>query len=75
MSHDAPATSNLGAPAQYTSGTNTSHAVSIVCTASDAYRCFMRTHLDHLVIGPFMLAKTEQPAFNEEAWQNSIPLD
>ena len=47
----------------------------IVCTPSDAYRCFMRTHLDHLVIGPFMLAKTEQPAFNEDAWQNSIPLD
>jgi carbamoyltransferase len=47
----------------------------IVCTPSDAYRCFMRTHLDHLVIGPFMLAKTDQPAFNEEAWQNSIPLD
>jgi carbamoyltransferase len=47
----------------------------IVCTAQDAYRCFMRTHLDYLVVGPFLLAKSEQPAFNEEAWQNSIPLD
>jgi carbamoyltransferase len=47
----------------------------IVCTPSDAYRCFMRTHLDYLVIGSFVLAKTEQPAFDESAWQNSIPLD
>jgi carbamoyltransferase len=34
----------------------------IVCTPADAYRCFMRTHLDHLVIGPFLLAKAMQPA-------------
>ncbi|MDQ3081832.1 MAG: carbamoyltransferase [Gemmatimonadota bacterium] len=47
----------------------------IVCTPTDAYRCFMRTHLDYLAIGSFLLAKTEQPQFNEEAWQNSIPLD
>ena len=47
----------------------------IVCTPADAYRCFMRTHLDHLVIGRFMVAKTEQPDFDEETWQNSIPLD
>ena len=47
----------------------------IVCTPTDAYRCFMRTHLDYLVIGDYLLAKTAQPAFDEEAWQNSIPLD
>ena len=47
----------------------------IVCTPADAYRCFMRTHLDYLVIGEYLLAKTAQPAFDEEAWQNSIPLD
>ena len=47
----------------------------IVCSPADAYRCFMRTHLDYLAIGSFLLAKTAQPAFNEEAWQNSIPLD
>jgi carbamoyltransferase len=33
----------------------------IVCTPEDAYRCFMRTHLDHLVLGPFLLAKAAQP--------------
>jgi carbamoyltransferase len=47
----------------------------IVCTPGDAYRCFMRTHLDYLVIGPFILAKPAQPRFDEAAWQNTIPLD
>ena len=47
----------------------------IVCTPQDAYRCFMRTHLDYLVIGCFLLAKSAQPAFDETAWQNTIPLD
>jgi carbamoyltransferase len=47
----------------------------IVCTPSDAYTCFMRTHLDHLVIGSFVLARPDQPALDEKAWQNSIPLD
>src|SRR3712207_7010932 len=26
----------------------------IVCTPEDAYRCFMRTHIDHLVLSPFL---------------------
>ena len=47
----------------------------IVCSPADAYRCFMRTHLDYLAIGPFLLSKKSQPDFNEDAWQNSIPLD
>jgi carbamoyltransferase len=47
----------------------------IVCTPQDAYRCFMRTHLDYLVIGCFLVAKSAQPAFDETAWQNTIPLD
>jgi carbamoyltransferase len=34
----------------------------IVCNPEDAYRCFMRTHMDYLVLGPFLLSKTEQPA-------------
>jgi hypothetical protein len=29
----------------------------IVCSPADAYRCFMRTHIDHLVLGPFLLDK------------------
>jgi carbamoyltransferase len=48
----------------------------IVCTPSDAYRCFMRTHLDYLAIGPFLLAKSDQPtAPADEAWKKQIPLD
>jgi carbamoyltransferase len=34
----------------------------VVCTPADAYRCFMRTGLDHLVLGPFLLDKAAQPA-------------
>ncbi|MBA3343133.1 MAG: carbamoyltransferase [Gemmatimonadaceae bacterium] len=47
----------------------------IVCTPTDAYRCFVRTHLDYLVIGSFILAKAAQPTFDMEAWQQTIPLD
>jgi len=47
----------------------------IVCTPADAYRCFMRTHLDYLVIGSFLVDKREQPEFDDAAWQALIPLD
>ncbi|HEY3661929.1 MAG TPA: carbamoyltransferase C-terminal domain-containing protein, partial [Chthoniobacterales bacterium] len=32
-----------------------------VCTPADAYRCFMRTGMDFLVLGNFLVAKTAQP--------------
>ncbi len=41
----------------------------IVCTPADAYRCFVRTHLDYLVIGSYLLAKTAQPANDGDAAQ------
>ncbi len=47
----------------------------IVCSPADAYLCFMRTHLDYLVIGSFVLDKREQPEFRDDAWKSSIPLD
>jgi carbamoyltransferase len=48
----------------------------IVCTPEDAYRCFMRTNIDHLVLWPFILDKKEQPAWREEGdWRNEVPLD
>lgn len=50
----------------------------IVCTPEDAYRCFMRTEMDYLVLGPFLLAKPDQPdAARErrEEWQDEYPLD
>ncbi|MGQ0702388.1 MAG: carbamoyltransferase family protein [Gemmatimonadales bacterium] len=48
----------------------------IVCTPRDAYTCFMRTHIDTLVLGPFLLHKAEQPAWSEETeWQKQFQLD
>ena len=34
----------------------------VVCTPADAYRCFMATNMDALVIGNFILHKEQQPA-------------
>jgi len=48
----------------------------IVCTPEDAYRCFMRTHIDCLVLGPFLLEKESQPAWMEkEDWKQEFKLD
>ena len=48
----------------------------IVCTPADAYRCFMRTHIDYLVLGPFLLAKAGQSAWKEsDEWKLEFQLD
>jgi carbamoyltransferase len=48
----------------------------IVCTPEDAYRCFMRTDIDHLVVGPFLLSKADQPEWEEEVdWREQFQLD
>ena len=48
----------------------------IVCTPEDAYRCFMRTNIDHLVLWPFILDKRDQPEWREEGdWRKEVPLD
>jgi carbamoyltransferase len=48
----------------------------IVCTPADAYRCFMRTHIDNLVLGPFLLDKAAQGAWTEtDEWQQEFQLD
>ncbi|HUP01000.1 MAG TPA: carbamoyltransferase [Gemmatimonadota bacterium] len=48
----------------------------IVCTPADAYRCFMRTDIDHLVLWPFLLDKVRQPEWKEEGdWRKELPLD
>ncbi|MFQ5847548.1 MAG: carbamoyltransferase [Candidatus Methylomirabilales bacterium] len=48
----------------------------IVCTPQDAYRCFMRTHLDYLVLGPFLLDKKAQPEWQEATdWRQEFQLD
>ncbi len=40
----------------------------IVCTPEDAFRCFMRTEMDYLVIENLLLAKTDQPAAMRERY-------
>jgi len=48
----------------------------IVCTPEDAYRCFMRTEMDYLVLGNFLLAKEQQPRWEQEDdWQEEFELD
>ncbi|HSU81298.1 MAG TPA: carbamoyltransferase [Thermoanaerobaculia bacterium] len=48
----------------------------IVCTPEDAYRCFMRTEMDYLVLGPFLLEKKAQPALAEKGdWRQEFQLD
>ncbi len=48
----------------------------IVCTPEDAYRCFMRTEMDYLVLGNFLLAKSAQQHQNkDESWKEEFVLD
>ena len=48
----------------------------IVCTPEDAYRCFMRTEMDYLVLENYVLAKTDQPQVKkDETWQQEFELD
>jgi carbamoyltransferase len=48
----------------------------IVCSPKDALTCFMRTHIDALVLGPFLLHKAEQPAWEEtKNWKQEFQLD
>jgi carbamoyltransferase len=48
----------------------------IVCTPQDAHTCFMRTHIDTLVLGPYVLHKEEQPEWKEtEDWRWQFQLD
>jgi carbamoyltransferase len=48
----------------------------IVCTPRDAYLCFMRTEMDHLMLGSFHLDKTRQPALPDDVdWKAQYQLD
>ncbi len=48
----------------------------IVCTPEDAYRCFMRTEMDYLVIGDYLFTKMEQPKWaSTDKWQEEFVLD
>ena len=48
----------------------------IVCTPEDAYRCFMRTEMDYLVLENFLLAKADQPILEkDDSWKDEFELD
>ena len=48
----------------------------IVCTPQDAYRCFMRTEMDALVLQNQLLLKSEQPQEqSDESWMQEFELD
>lgn len=48
----------------------------IVNTPEDAYRCFMRTEMDYLIVGDYVFVKTEQPDWNEkDKWKEEFVLD
>ncbi|MFF0722273.1 MULTISPECIES: carbamoyltransferase [unclassified Micromonospora] len=48
----------------------------IVATPHDAYQCFMRTNIDLLAMGNFLLHKADQPVWREQGdWRDEIALD
>ena len=48
----------------------------VVCTPEDAYRCFMRTEMDVLVLDDFILYKEKQPEWGEKNdWREDYALD
>lgn len=48
----------------------------IVMSPEHAYLCFMRTEMDYLVLGPFLLDKKNQPALKEDTdWRSQFQLD
>ena len=47
----------------------------IVASPSDAYRCFMATEMDSLIIGSFVMHKADQPEDNKQDYLNDFDLD
>jgi carbamoyltransferase len=48
----------------------------IICTPEDAYRCFMRTEMDFLVVGNFVFDKKKQLEWKEkDNWKEEFTLD
>jgi carbamoyltransferase len=48
----------------------------LVCTPSDAYRCFMRTEMEYLIMENCILEKTQQPPWHEkDDWRSTFQLD
>jgi carbamoyltransferase len=48
----------------------------IVCTPQEAFTCFMRTHMDYLCLGRFILDKKDQKSWEDENdWREEFELD
>ncbi len=48
----------------------------IVCTPDDAFKCFMRTNIDYLVLGNYLLTKEDQTPLDEDTdWKKEFALD
>jgi carbamoyltransferase len=48
----------------------------IVCSPHDAYMCFMRTEMDYLILGEFLVDKTEQKPLDKDIdWMQEFELD
>jgi carbamoyltransferase len=47
-----------------------------VCRPEEAYKCLMRTHMDYLVMGSFVVAKTDQKPLEQDTnWMKEFELD
>ena len=48
----------------------------IVCTPDDAYLCFMRTNMDYLIMGNYLIEKKEQKPLDKDIdWLKKYELD
>ena len=48
----------------------------IVCTPDDAYLCFMRTHMDYLIMGNYLIKKEDQKPLEKDIdWKQKFELD
>jgi carbamoyltransferase len=48
----------------------------IVCRPEEAFKCFMRTEMDYLVIGNYIIAKTDQKQLEQDVdWRKEFQLD
>ena len=48
----------------------------IVCTPKDAYLCFMRTEMDYLILGNYLLdKKVQKPIAKDSDWRIEFELD
>lgn len=48
----------------------------IVCSVEDAFRCFMRTEMDYLIVDNYILSKKDQkPLADDKTWQKEFELD